>query len=100
MQIYRPRVQFHLSVSLFFRPIMDESTPEEINHHQPAVYSSTKASERFCADERCSAPDCQGHAAVIARQTHCLSKISERKSLVLEDTQVAACVGAMYTAQS
>ncbi|XP_065492281.1 leucine-rich repeat-containing protein 56 isoform X2 [Caloenas nicobarica] len=29
------------------RPIMDESPSGEINHHQPAVSSSTKASERF-----------------------------------------------------
>ncbi|XP_009887691.1 PREDICTED: leucine-rich repeat-containing protein 56 [Charadrius vociferus] len=33
--------------STSIRPIMDESTPEEINHHKPAVYSSSKASERF-----------------------------------------------------
>ncbi|KAM6393713.1 leucine-rich repeat-containing protein 56 isoform 2-T2 [Pluvialis apricaria] len=33
--------------STSIRPIMDESVPGEINHHQPAVYSSTKASERF-----------------------------------------------------
>ncbi|XP_032859364.1 leucine-rich repeat-containing protein 56 isoform X2 [Tyto alba] len=29
------------------RPMVDESPPGEINHHQPAVCSSTKASERF-----------------------------------------------------
>ncbi|XP_009468599.1 PREDICTED: leucine-rich repeat-containing protein 56 [Nipponia nippon] len=33
--------------STSIRPIMDESPPGEINHHHPAVCSSTKASERF-----------------------------------------------------
>ncbi|XP_010281594.1 PREDICTED: leucine-rich repeat-containing protein 56 [Phaethon lepturus] len=34
-------------VSTSIRPIIDESPPGEINHHQPAVCSSTKALERF-----------------------------------------------------
>ncbi|XP_035751255.1 leucine-rich repeat-containing protein 56, partial [Egretta garzetta] len=33
--------------STSIRPVMDESPPEEINHHQPAVCTSTKASERY-----------------------------------------------------
>ncbi|KAM6204858.1 leucine-rich repeat-containing protein 56 [Sarcoramphus papa] len=33
--------------STSIRPVMDESPPGEINHHQPAVCSSTKALERF-----------------------------------------------------
>ncbi|KAM6133306.1 leucine-rich repeat-containing protein 56 [Phoenicopterus ruber ruber] len=33
--------------STSIRPIMDESPPGKINRHQPAVCSSTKASERF-----------------------------------------------------
>ncbi|XP_064308486.1 leucine-rich repeat-containing protein 56 [Phalacrocorax carbo] len=33
--------------STSIRPIMDENPPGEINHHQPAVCSSTKASESF-----------------------------------------------------
>ncbi|PKK29197.1 leucine rich repeat containing 56, transcript variant X2 [Columba livia] len=33
--------------STSFRPIMDKSPSGEINHHQPAVNSSTRASKRF-----------------------------------------------------
>ncbi|XP_071665151.1 leucine-rich repeat-containing protein 56 isoform X4 [Patagioenas fasciata] len=33
--------------STSFRPIMDKSPSGDINHHQPAVNSSTKASKRF-----------------------------------------------------
>ncbi|KAM9278142.1 leucine-rich repeat-containing protein 56 [Morus bassanus] len=33
--------------STSIRPIIDENPPGEISHHQPAVCSSTKASERF-----------------------------------------------------
>ncbi|XP_029895650.1 leucine-rich repeat-containing protein 56 isoform X2 [Aquila chrysaetos chrysaetos] len=85
--------------STSIRPIMNESWLGEINQHQPAVCSSAKASERFGLMNTAWPLTARAMLQSLPDRPTALTT-SQNKSPVLEDTQVAECVGAAYTAQS
>lgn len=87
MQTSSPGVQFHCGDFLCFSQACHGQESPHSDQPSPASSSLSNKSLKEVWTSKCSlAPNCQGHAAEVARQTCCLDNVSEQGSPVLEDS--------------